>query len=95
MQTWTPQEAQTAISFLSIHVKEPDECDWLRLVTLLNFMKATKNDTQKKSADNSQNVMWYFDTVFAVHKEPKSHTGAVTKLVIGAIISSTKQKFNT
>ena len=74
---------------------EPDECDWFRLVTLLNFMKATQDDIQKKSADDSQNVMKYVDTVFVVHKEPKSHTGAVTKLVIGATISSTKTKFNT
>jgi hypothetical protein len=52
-----------------------------------------ENDIPKMSADDSQTIKWDIDLLFAVHKDMRSHNGAIMTLGIGAIISkSTKQK---
>ena len=90
------QDVQPAIAFLSTRVTEPNEGDWYKLVKFMNFLKATQDDIQKMSADDSRTIKWYVDAAFAVHKDYKSHTGAVMMLGSGVIISSsTKQKVNT
>jgi hypothetical protein len=62
---------------------------------MLNYLKATKDDVSSLSADDTQTIKWYVDSSFAVHKDMKSHTGAIMTLGNGIIISdSTKQKVN-
>ena len=59
-------------------------------------MKATQTEVATLSLDNSGIITWYVDAAFGVHKDMKSHTGAVMMLGKGCIQSiSTKQKVNS
>jgi hypothetical protein len=90
------QDIQPAIAFLSTRVTEPNEGDWKKLVKMMNFLKATKDDIATMSADDSNSIKWYVDASFAVHKDMRSHTGATLTLGKGVICSiSMKQKINT
>jgi KUP system potassium uptake protein len=61
----------------------------------MNYLKTTKSDIARLSADDTQTIKWYVDSSFAVHKDMRSHTGASMTLGNGTIISdSTKQKVN-
>jgi Reverse transcriptase (RNA-dependent DNA polymerase) len=89
------QDLLPGIVFLATRVKEPNQKDWMKLLRIMNFLKATKGDVARMSADDTQTIKWYVDSSFAVHKDMRSHTGAVMTLGRGAIISdSTKQKVN-
>ena len=62
---------------------------------MVDYLKVTKDKVSSMSADDTQMVRWYVDSSFAVHKDMRSHTGAIMTLGKGAIISdSTKQKVN-
>jgi hypothetical protein len=83
------------IVYLATRVKEPNKRNRKKLVRLMNYFQATKNDIAKMSADNTQTIKWYVDSSFAMHKDMRSHTGAIMTLGKGVIISdSTKQKIN-
>jgi hypothetical protein len=59
----------------------------------MDYLQSTKNKVAKMSADDTQTIKWYVDSSFAVHKDMRSHTGAIMTLGHGAIISnSTKQE---
>jgi hypothetical protein len=63
---------------------------------VLGFLKGAINDVLKLEADDTNTLTWYIDAAFAVHKDMKSHTGAMFTMGKGAIIgSSTKQKVNS
>lgn len=89
-------DIQTAVAFLCTRVKGPDEDDERKLIRVLGYLKETLHIPLVLGADGSNNVYWYVDASFAVHKDMKSHTGGVMTLGQGAVISmSTKQKLNT
>ena len=89
------QDVLPGLVFLATRVKDPNHQDWIKLIKILNYLKATKDDIVKMSADDSQTIKWYVDSSFAVHKDMRGHTGAIMTLGTGAIISdSTKQKVN-
>ena len=90
------QDIQPGIAFLTTRVSEPNESDWKKLVKVMKFLKGTKEVVTTMSMDNSNTIKWYIDAAFAVHKDLKSHTGAVMTLGDGIICSvSTKQKVNS
>jgi hypothetical protein len=77
-------------------VTEPNEGDWKKLVKMMNYLKATKDDVQCMSANDTGTIKWHVDAAFAIHKDMKSHTGATMTLGSGSICSiSTNQKINT
>lgn len=85
-----------AICFLSSRVSEPNVDDWNKLLRVLGYLRATRDDVLELSADDTNTITWYVDAAFAVHKDMKSHTGAVFTLGKGSIMSeSTKQKNNS
>ena len=87
------QDLLLGIVFLSTRVKEPMENDWKKLTRLVDYLMVTKDKVSSMSADNTQTIKWYIDSSFAVHKDMRSHTGAIMTLGQRAIISdSTKQK---
>ena len=89
-------DIQPAIAYLSTRVKEPTEGDWFKLKKMLGFLKATQEDVITLESDGSHIITWHLDAAFAVHKDFKSHTGAVMSLGKGSIQSvSTKQKTNS
>jgi hypothetical protein len=89
-------DIQPAIAFLCTRVKEPTESDWFKLQKMLGFLKYTQDDVIILQSDGSRVITWHLDASFAVHKDLKSHTGAVMSLGKGSIQSvSTKQKSNS
>ena len=89
-------DIQPAIAFLSTRVKEPTESDWFKLKKMLGFLKATQEDVLTLESNGDRIITWHLDAAFAVHKDFKSHTGAVMSLGKGSIQSvSTKQKTNS
>jgi hypothetical protein len=81
---------------LTTRVSEPNEDDWKKLIKIMRFLNGTKDSVTMMSIDDSNTIKWYVDAAFAVHKDLKSHTGAVMTLGNGAICSiSTKQKVNS
>ena len=89
-------DIEPAVSFLSTRTTKPDESDWLKLLRMMSFLKATRDDILTLEASDHQILRWYVDAAFAVHPDMKSHTGITFTLGKGAIISgSTKQKVNS
>ena len=89
-------ELQTAISFLSTRVREPDTDDYKKLIRLMKYLKSTKDIPLTLEADNSGCIRWWVDASFAVHPDMKIHSGAMMSIGKGAAISgSKKQKLNT
>ena len=85
-----------AVCFLTTRVSQPDEDDWKKLGRCLQYLEETKTLYLTLEADNLSNIKWWIDASFAVHKDMKSHTGAVTSLGKGAIYAmSNKQQINT
>jgi hypothetical protein len=81
---------------MATRVSEPNEGDCKKLVKMMNYLKATKDDVPCMSANDTGMIKWHVDATFAAHKEMKSHTGATMTLGSGTICSiSTKQKVNT
>ena len=73
-------DIQPAIAYLSTRVKEPVESDWFKLKKMLGFLKATQEDVITLESDGKHMITWHLDAAFAVHKDLKSHTGAVMSL---------------
>jgi hypothetical protein len=85
-----------AITYLCTRAKEPNENDWFKLSKVIGFLKLTINDQLAIEANDYGNITWYVDASFGVHKDMRSHTGAVMMLGKGSIQSiSTKQKVNS
>jgi len=81
------QDIQPGIAFLATRTTKPNEGDWVKLVKIMNFLKATQNEVASMSADDTQSIKWYVDAALAVHKDFKSHTGATMSLGNGIICS--------
>jgi hypothetical protein len=89
------QDLLPGIIFLITRVRSPNNQDWVKLVKIMNYLKATKNKIVRMSADNSQTIKWFVNSSFAVHKDMRSRTGAIMTLGTGAIVlDSTKQRVN-
>jgi hypothetical protein len=89
-------DIQPPISVLCTCVKEPTESDWQKLIQLLEFLNATRDEELTLAADNLTVIKWYVDASFAVHPDFKSHTGGAMTFGQGAVQSiSRKQKINT
>jgi hypothetical protein len=90
------QDMGPAIAFLTTRVQQPTKQDWTKLVQMMRFLSATKEDKPTFELNRMNIIEWYLDASFAVHPDMKSHTGAVMTLGKGAIQTiSTKQKVNS
>jgi hypothetical protein len=90
------QDIQPAITFMATRVTEANKGDWKKLVKMMNYLKATKDDVPCMSANDTSTIKLHVDAAFAIHIDMKSHTGATMALGSGTICSiSTKQKVNT
>jgi hypothetical protein len=88
-------DIQTAVSFLTTRVKEPDEDDWGKLRHVLMYLKGTLYMKRCLSADNLTSIHWWVDGSYGVHWDSKGHTGAMMSMGKGAIVSvSRKHKLN-
>jgi hypothetical protein len=74
------QDIQSDIAYLATRVHNPDKCDWRKLIKIIDFLKATIDVIPCMTIDNTKSIKWYDDAAFAVHKDFKSHTGAVMSM---------------
>jgi hypothetical protein len=55
------QDIQPAIVFMTTRVRQPNEGDWKKLVKMMNYLKATKDDIPSMSADDIGTIKWHVD----------------------------------
>ena len=91
------QDIQTAVSFLTTRVKEPDEDDWGKLKRILKYLNGTKHLKLTLRADQLKfAVHWYVDGSHQTHEDCRGQTGSLVTFGKGAVSSSsTKMKCNT
>ena len=84
---------------LCTRTKAPNKTDWGKLVQMMKFINATKDDVLTLSAGKGMmSLDWCIDASFAVHPDHKSHSSLVMKFRNGKgspISGSEKQKLNT
>ena len=81
---------------MCIIVKEPDTYYYNKLVRVMKYIQHTILLTLILSIDKSDNINWYVDSAFAVHKYIRIHSvGLITIVTGGAYFQYRKQKFNT
>ena len=97
---WKSQRSRpdldTAVSFLCTRVKEPTEEDWRKLLRVICFLKATKNDKQIIGMDDLWSLRTWIDGSYVVHENMRGHTGGGMSLGWGLVhTKATKQKLNS
>jgi hypothetical protein len=91
------RDIQTAVSFLTTRVKEPDEDDWGKLKRILKYLNGTKHLKLTLRADQLKfAVHWYVDGSHQTHEDCRGQTGSLVTFGKGVVSSSsTKMKCNT
>ena len=74
-----------SVTFLSTHVKCPDEDDYKKLTCVMCYLCSTARLPLMLEADNLQIIIWWIDGAFATHPDVHSHTGGMLSLGKGAI----------
>ena len=65
----------TGISYLSTKLKRPFDNDLKKLSKIISYLKNIASLCLTLKADNKQEVNWYINSSFGVHKDMRSHTG--------------------
>ena len=63
-------DVSTAVVYLSSRMKHPTEEDWKKLIKVLSYLKATRNNLLTLEADNDQIILWH---VLCVYEYRKRH----------------------
>jgi hypothetical protein len=86
----------TALTFITLKVKYPDENDYKKLIRSLSYLKKTIEMLLILSADGSHVIKWWAGASFAVQNDMQSQTGATMSMGRGGIYNmARKQKLNT
>jgi hypothetical protein len=86
-------DIQQAISVLCTRVRDPNQADWEKLMTVMKYWNGTKEENLTLSAGDLRVVK--VDASFAVNPDFKSHTSAMMTLGKGAMQSiARKQNMN-
>ena len=89
-------DLQTAVSFLTTRIMQPDIDDWKKLSRCLKYLRGTRRLPMILGGNDEVDLKWWIDASFAVHPDMRSHTGMTMSLGHGCPYSSTnKQKINT
>ncbi len=90
-------DIQTAVSFLTMPVQEPDEDDWGKLKRILKYLNGTWYLKLTLSMDQLKfTIHCYVDWSHQIHKDCRGQTGSLVMFRKEAIASSsTKMKCNT
>jgi len=84
------------VNFLCTRVLKPTVEDFLKLVGVLKYLRATMDyELILEEKEHGEDVVMevYFDASYGVHQDAKSHSGMVVTLGSGTILAvSTKQK---
>ena len=82
------QDTGTAISYLTIRVREIDQNDWLKIVHVFKYVRGTKDLPLIISAYRSGIIKWNIDGSHVVHPNMWGHAGVGLKMVQGFPISA-------
>ncbi len=83
------RDIQTAVSFLTTRVRDPDEDDWKKLVRVLKYLKGTQYMKLTLVADEMNFIIhWYVDGLHQIHEDFRGQIGSLMTLGKGAAISS-------
>jgi hypothetical protein len=89
-------DLQVAVAYLCTRVKSPNQSDYRKLTRVIKYLRLTISIPLVLGWNGTGELRWSVDASFAVHKDMRSHTGAVLTLGQGALMSmSLKQKINT
>jgi hypothetical protein len=90
-------DIQTAVSFLTTQVQEPDKDDWGKLNRELKYLKGTQYLKLRLSADSLNfTIHWYIDGLHQIHGNCQGQIGSLVTFGKGAVSrSSDKMKCNT
>jgi hypothetical protein len=89
-------DLQVAVAYLCTRVKAPTQSDYRKLTRVIKYLRLTIFIPLVLGWDGTGQLLWSVDASFAIHKDMRSHTGAVLSLGQGALMSmSIKQKINT
>jgi hypothetical protein len=90
------KDMQTAVSFLTTRVKQPDKDDWGKLKRLIKYIHGTVYMPLILKADSLIVIKWWVDASYVTHGDCRGHTGATMSLGRGSIIGmSKKQNLNS
>lgn len=53
------QNMLPGIGFLATIVKKPNKSNWKKLLRIMDYLQATKEDIARVSTDNMQTIKWY------------------------------------
>ena len=89
-------DLQVSVAYLCTRVKAPTQSDYRKLARTIRYLRLTISIPLVLGWDGTGQLKWSVDASFAVHKDMRSHTGAVLTMGQGALLSmSLKQKINT
>jgi hypothetical protein len=84
------------VAYLCTRVKAPSQSDYRKLTWVIKYLRLTISIPLVLGWDGTGQLKWSVDASIAVHKDMRSHTGAVLTMGQGALMSmSIKQKINT
>ena len=88
---------QTAVSFLTMQVKDRDEVDWGKLVRVLKYLNRTQHMKLILSLDKINFTKhWHIDRSHQIHEDCRGQIGCLMTMGKGAACSSSnKMKCNT
>ena len=69
------KDAQSAIAFLTMRVRKPDEEDWKKLRRLIDYLKRTIKLPLILRADGVNVLKWWVDASYVAHDDMRGHTG--------------------
>ena len=89
-------DLQTAVSFLTMRVREPDEDDYRKLGQCIRYLCDNVDILLTLEINDLGILCWWVDASFAIHPDMKSHMGATISLGGGCPFSlSLRQCINT
>eukprot|EP00804_Cyclotella_cryptica_P019804 CCRYP_009701-RB/>CCRYP_009701-RB protein AED:0.44 eAED:0.02 QI:0/-1/0/1/-1/0/1/0/320 len=96
LSTRARKDIQTAVSFLTTRVKEPNKEDWQKLRRVLQYLRGTRSLKLRIQVQDLRIMHWFVDAAHMVHWDCKGQTCAAMTMGRGSILSySWKQKLNT
>ena len=91
---WGRPDIHTAVSFLCMSVKCPDQDDHTKLLQVIRYLRQTKLLELTMEASHLDQNHWFIDEAFTVHNDMPSHS--VSYISHGIMNGSpNKQKINT
>ena len=64
-------DIRLTVAFPCTRVQEPTTCDWMKLVRMMNFLKATKTHCLTLKSNSRRKIEWSADAASGAHADMK------------------------